>query len=154
MDNGTKGCHLLQGIKSTDLEAAFNVVGAQLEYCCALLRPNDQEEEPDCTICPNYKNQNQPVRPKVVAFTGKIECKKYPKTVWNSMTKEQQMQVCKLCKQQGIKPTAKQASTDARTAAIEAKLRITSQLKDSDVKKKEGRLQKNQHGRETEGILW
>ena len=40
---------------------------------------------------------SQPVRPKVVAFTGKVEYKKYPKAVWNSMTRWQQMQVRKLC---------------------------------------------------------
>ena len=54
------------------------------------------------------------------------------------MTKEQQMQVCKLCEQQGIKPSPKQTSTDARIAALEAKLRITYQPKEGDVKKKEG----------------
>ena len=35
------------------------------------------------------------------------------------MMKEQQMQVCKLCKQQGIKPAVKQFSPDARIAALE-----------------------------------
>ena len=33
----------------------------------------------------------QQVKPKLVGFTGKIEYKKYPKAVWNSMTNEQQM---------------------------------------------------------------
>ena len=33
------------------------------------------------------------MKPKVAAFTGKVECKKYPKAVWNYMTKEQQMHV-------------------------------------------------------------
>ena len=68
----------------------------------------------------------QSVRPKMSAFMGKIKCKKYPKAVWNSMTKEQQKQVCKLCEQQGIKPATKQTSTDARIVALEAKLGITS----------------------------
>ena len=31
MDNGTKVCHFLQGIKGTELEAAVNVVPAQPE---------------------------------------------------------------------------------------------------------------------------
>ena len=39
------------------------------------------------------KTGSQPVRPKMAAFMGKIECKKYPKAAWNSMTREQQMQV-------------------------------------------------------------
>ena len=32
------------------------------------------------------------LKPKVLAFMEKVECKKYPKAVWNSMSK-QQMQV-------------------------------------------------------------
>ena len=34
------------------------------------------------------KTRSQPMRPKVAAFMGKVECKKYPKADWNSMTKE------------------------------------------------------------------
>ena len=34
--------------------------------------------------------------PKMVTIMGKIECTKYTKAVWNSMTKEQQMQASKL----------------------------------------------------------
>ena len=88
------------------------------------------------------KTGSQPVVSKMFAFTEKIKCKKYPKAVWNSMTKEQQMQVCKLHEQQGIKPTTKKTSTDARIAAIEAKLRIHCQLEEGDVKKKEGETPK------------
>ena len=74
----------------------------------------------------------------MAAFMGKVECKKYPKAVCNFMTREQQMQVCNVHEQQGIKPNMKQTSTDARIAALEAKLGITSQLEEGDVKKKEG----------------
>ena len=42
------------------------------------------------------KSRGQPGRPKVAASMEKVKCKKYPKAVWNSMTKEQQMQVRKL----------------------------------------------------------
>ena len=42
------------------------------------------------------KTGSQPMRSKVMAFSGKVEFKKYPKAVWNSMTKEQQSQVRKL----------------------------------------------------------
>ena len=83
------------------------------------------------------KTRSQPVRP-VVAFRWKVECKKYPKAVWNSMTGEQQMQVHKLHEQQGIKSAMKQTSTDARISALEAKLEITFQPKECDVKGKGG----------------
>ena len=41
--------------------------------------------------------ESQPVRPKV-AFMGIVEKEKYPKAVWNSVMREQQMQIRKLCK--------------------------------------------------------
>ena len=62
----------------------------------------------------------------MAAFIWKVECKKLPKAVLNSMTKEQQMQVCKLYEQQGIKPAMKQTSADVGIAALEAMLGITS----------------------------
>ena len=52
------------------------------------------------------KTGSQPAKPKVVAFMGIIECKNCPKSVWNSMFKELQMQARKLHEQQGIKPAA------------------------------------------------
>ena len=58
------------------------------------------------------------------------------------MTKEQQVQICKICEQQGIKPAMKQTSTDARIAALEAKLGINSQLKEGNTKKKKGEAPK------------
>ena len=73
---------------------------------------------------------------------GKLECKKYTKVVWNSMMKEQQMQVHKLHEQQGIKLAVKQTSADASIAALEAKLGINSQPKEGDVKKKKGEAPK------------
>ena len=69
---------------------------------------------------------------------------KCPKAVWNSMTREQQMQVRKLCEQQGIKPAVKQTSADARISVLEAKLGITSQPVQGDVNKKEGETPKEQ----------
>ena len=65
------------------------------------------------------KTRSQPAKPKAVPSMGKIECKKYPKAVWSSMSKEQQMQVRKLQEQQGMKPACKQISTETRIA-IEA----------------------------------
>ena len=70
------------------------------------------------------------------------------------MIKEQQMQVCMLCKQQGCKPATMKSSEDASIAALEAKLRIISQSKERDVKKKKGGHRKNQHEGETEGMQW
>ena len=79
MDNGTKVCHFLQGIKSPELEAAVNVVCTQ---------PEKYGTDFDATV--SYLDQmvtkkgkigSQMVRPKVAALTGKVECKKYPKAV-------------------------------------------------------------------------
>ena len=47
------------------------------------------------------------------------------------------MEVCKLCKQHDIKSTMTQTNADARIAALEAKLGISSQPKEGDVKRKE-----------------
>ena len=114
IDNGTKACHFLQGIKSTELEAVVNIVQAQLEkygtdfdatvpYLVQLV----MEKSTSMQSVHIVRTRNQPVKRKVVAFMGIIECKNYPKAVWNSMTKEQQMHIKKLQEQQGIKPTAK-----------------------------------------------
>ena len=86
------------------------------------------------------------MKPKVAVFMQKVECKKYPNSVWNFITREKKMQVYKLCKQQGIKPTTKKTITDAKIAALEAKLRITSQPKEVMSRRRKGRLPKNQHG--------
>ena len=88
------------------------------------------------------KNRSQPVKHKVVAFMGKIECKKYPKAVWNSMMNEQKMQVRKQCEQQGIKPAMKQTSAEVRIITIETQLSISSQPMESGIKKKEGEIPK------------
>ena len=74
----------------------------------------------------------------MVAFTGNVECKKYPKAVWNSMTRDKQMMVIKLQEQQGIKSATRQTTADARISAFEAKLWLTSQPKQGDIKEKEG----------------
>ena len=81
---------------------------------------------------------SQPVKPKVVAFTGKDECQKYSQAVWNFIIKEQQMQERKLYGQNGIKPAMKQTSPEARISALEAQLRVSSQPEECDVKKKWG----------------
>ena len=93
------------------------------------------------------------MRSKVVDFMGKVEYKTYPKAVWNSMTKEQQMQAHKLHKQQGINLAAKKTSIDVRITAIQAKLGITSQPKESNNNKKMWEISKEPAWGETEGIL-
>ena len=70
------------------------------------------------------------------------------------MTKKQQMQVVKLHEQQGIQPTTKHTSIVARIAALEAKLRISTQPKGVKSRKPRERLPKNRHGGESDGILW
>ena len=133
IDNGTKVHHFLQGIKSSELEAAINVVCAQLEKYGtdfdAVVSYLSQMVTKKGLIVQSVwiaTTGSQPVRLKVVAFMGKVECKKYLKAVWNSMTREQEMQVRKLRLQQGIKPATRQTSADARISALEAKLKITS----------------------------
>ena len=79
--------------------------------------------------------RSQPVRPKVAAFMGNVDCKNYPKIVWNSMIREHQMQERKLHEKQGIMPAMKQTSLDTGIVALEAKLRISSQSKEGDAKK-------------------
>ena len=43
-----------------------------------------------------------------------------------------------MARQQSIKPATKQPSAEARIAALEAQLRINSQLEESDIMKNEG----------------
>ena len=58
--------------------------------------------------------------------------------VWNSMSKEEQMQVRKWWEQQGIKPASTQPRVEAGIAAIEAHLQVNSQPEDDNaIKKKE-----------------
>ena len=54
------------------------------------------------------------------------------------MTKDLHMQVRKLHEQYGIKLAMKHTSAGARVAALEAKLGVSSQSKEGDVKKTEG----------------
>ena len=115
MDNGTKVCHFIQDIKSTELEAVVNVV-----------RTHPEKYGTDFDAFMSY------------AFKGKVEGKMHPKAVWNPLTKEQQMQIRKLHEQQDIKPAVNQTSADAMVAALEAKLRINSQPKKGDVNKTKG----------------
>ena len=151
MDNGIKVCHFLQGIKITELEAAVNVVwtqpkkyGTDFNVTMYYLGQMVMKECASMQYVHIAKTESQWVKPKVAAFMGKIESNKYPKAVWNSMTKEQQMQVRKLYEQQDMKLATKQTIEEARIAALQAKLGISCQPKEDDVKKKERETPKEQ----------
>ena len=136
---------MLSGYNQTDM------VQILIQPC--LSGPNDHEERLDNAILCIAKTGSHPVKPKVVAFMEKIVCEKYPKAVWSYMTKEQQIQVRKQQEQQGIKPIPKQTSIEARIAALEAQLGVSSQPKEGDFKKKEGETPKEPAWVGTEGIL-
>ena len=96
MDNGTKVCHFLPEIKSTGLKAGLNLVEAQPEkhgtdfdatvLCLSQMVMKKGTSMQSICIA---KTGNQRVKPKLAAFAGKIECKKYPKEVWNFMKIQQ-----------------------------------------------------------------
>ena len=96
MNNGTKVCHFLQSIKSPQLDVVVNDVCAHSEKYGtdfdATMSYLGQMVAKKGLIMQSVwfeKTGNQLVRPKVAAYTGEVECKKYLKAVWYSMTKEQ-----------------------------------------------------------------
>ena len=83
MNNGIKVCHFIQAIRGHELEAPVNVVQAQ---------PEKHGMDFDTTM--SYLGQMLMKKSLVMqsiqaAFMGKVECNKYTKAVWYSMTKEQ-----------------------------------------------------------------
>ena len=83
MDDGTKVHHFLQGIKSSELEAAVNAVQAQLEkndkdfdmtvsYLSQMVTKKSYAMQSNCIV----KTSSQWAKPRVATFVGKIECKK------------------------------------------------------------------------------
>ena len=105
MDDGTKVHHFLQGIKSTEFNTAAHLSGpnqkslVQILTQCVLSGPNNHKERPLNAIHPHCENQKSAGETKSDGLHGEVEWKKYHKAVCNSMTKEQQMQVRKLCEQ-------------------------------------------------------
>ena len=86
MDNDTKVCHFLKDIMCTELESAVNVVWAQWEkhgtdfdaivsYLSKMITTKGSSMQ-SVHIA---KARSLPVKPKVVAFAGKIEYENYPK---------------------------------------------------------------------------
>ena len=142
---GYSGMHIdtkfhlfLQGIRCSELEAAVNVVLAQTEKYGtdfdATMSYVGQKVMKKGSIMQSIhiaQTRSQPVMPKVAALMGKVDCKKCPKAIWNSVMKEQQMQMKmqKLHEQQGIKSAARWANTEARIVALEAQLGLSSQPK-------------------------
>ena len=92
INNSTKVYHFLQAIRCTSLYPAVNVEGVQLEKygrnfnvtMSSLGKIMTKKGNNVQSIC-NTKAENKPVKPKVMQFTWKIECKTYPITDWNSM---------------------------------------------------------------------
>ena len=89
IDNDTKVHHILQGIKSPELKAAVNVVCAQPEKygtdfdtVASYLGQMVTKKSLIMQSVQIANTRSQRVRPKVAAFRGKVECKKYPKAVW------------------------------------------------------------------------
>ena len=79
MGNGTKVHHFLQDIKSTELEAAVNVIQAQPEKngtdfdtTVSYLGQTVTKKGPFVQSVHIAKTRSQPVRPKVVVFMEKI----------------------------------------------------------------------------------
>ena len=84
--------HFLQGIKGSELEAVVNVVWAKQEkygtdYDAIISYLGQKVMKKSVQSIHSGGTRGQPVKPKVATFMGKIKCKKYPKAVWNSMTK-------------------------------------------------------------------
>ena len=86
MDSGTKVHHFLKGIKSLELEEAVNIFHAQPEKYGtdfnATMSYLGQMVMKKILILQSVqitKTRSQPVKPKVVAFTEKIEFEKHPK---------------------------------------------------------------------------
>ena len=69
----------------------------------------------------------------VTLYMESIKCKNVPKVVWDSMSREQQLQVMRLCGQQCIKHAARQFNTEAQIAAHETQFRSNSHPKMGDV---------------------
>ena len=102
INDGTKVCYFLQGIRRADLEAAVNVVWAQMkkyhegfDTMMSYLGQMVMKKGHHMNAVYIAKLKSQLVKPKVELLMRKI-CKKYPKEVWNVMSREQQMQVRKL----------------------------------------------------------
>ena len=92
MNNVTKVCHFLQGIKSTKLEAVVNVLwvqpekyGTDFDATVSYLSQMVMKKRPSIQSVCITKTRSQPI--KVTAFMGKVECMKFPKAFWNSMTR-------------------------------------------------------------------
>ena len=119
IDGGTKVHHFLQEIISTELETAVNIVWAQPEKhvkdfdtMVSYLSQTVTKEACNMQSLHIAKTRGQQGKPRVAVFMGKIELKKYPKAVWNSMSKEQYMQVRQSHEQQCIKPTARKTNAE------------------------------------------
>ena len=83
INNDTKDQNFLHDIKSTELEAAVNVAGAQQEkygtdfdVSVSYLGQMVTKKGPSMQSVNFVKPESQLMRLKVVVFMGKVECKK------------------------------------------------------------------------------
>ena len=97
------------------------------------------------------KTGSQQVKPKVATFMGNVECKKHPKAVWKSMSKELQIQVRKLQEFQGIKPLQSRLAPKLGLLLLRQSSELILNQKKVMPRKREG-LPKNQHGGGTKKI--
>ena len=84
-----------------------------------------------------FKTGSQQDNTMVMDYTRKIKCKKYPKAVWDLMSRKQLQQVRWVCKNQGIKPTFMQKSTEAWISILETQLIINSHSEEGNNVKQE-----------------
>ena len=106
VEDGTIVCLFLQGIKSIKFMAAVNVIQASSEKygknfytMVSYLVQMVTKKKDSVQSAPIVKTRSQSAKPKVSPFTGKIKCKKYPKAVQKSMSREQQMSFYNYCDQ-------------------------------------------------------
>ena len=103
VNKGTKVHCFLKGIKITELKAVINVVqtqpekyGKDFDTTMSYLGQMVMKKSKAMQSIQIVMIRSQPLMTMVMTFMGKIDCKKYPKAVWNSMSREQQIQVRKL----------------------------------------------------------
>ena len=82
-DDGTEVSHFFQGIRNTELEAAVMLSKPNHRIMTIILMPWCLLLVELHSICVAMM-RSQLSKPELMLFSGKIEYKNYPKTVWNS----------------------------------------------------------------------
>ena len=116
-----------------------------VSYIGQMVRKKDYTMQSGCIA----KTRNQPGKPKVAVFMGKIESKKYPKAIRNSTSREQQIHVRKLCEQQGTKPAMSRLVLKIWLLLLRFRWGLILNPMKVVSSRKRDRLPKSQHGGET-----